>query len=218
MGCIFACLFKCLGIRGLPEDAAPLVSPERDEILAELQGTWIMEPIDTGSGLVGAMAKNAGNSIVTFNGGTMLVGGIEPRYQQVFLSRTPDGNLYLDQMGSYVEDWNKAEGVMRLNDAMGMKLLLRKQGAAPAQTSAPVHQQPASQPIVLPVWWETMQDPSGRVYYKNNNNGTTSWAPPTPEQIAKETQERNAQAIADIGQTRGPPPPAFDQPPPAFSS
>jgi len=218
MGCIFACLLKCLGIRGLPEDAAPLGAPERDDILLQLQGTWIIEPIDTGSGLIGAMAKNAGNSIVTFTGSTMLIGGIEPRYQEVFLSRTPDRKLYLDRMGSYVEDWNKAEGVMRINDAMGMILLLRKQRPTLAQTSAPVHQQPASQPIVLPVWWETMQDPSGKVYYKNNHNGTTSWTPPTPEQIAKETQERNAQAVADIGQTGGPPPPAYDQPPPAFSS
>jgi len=209
--CMVACLHQMLGIRGLPWDAAPLVLPERDDILAELQGTWIIEPIDTGSGLSGAMARNAGNSIVTFTGCAMIIGGIEPRQQEVFLSRTPDGRLYLDRMGSYIEEWNRAEGVIRLNDCMGMIMLLRKSGPSPATTSAPVQQQPASQPIVLPVWWETMQDPSGKVYYKNNHNGTTSWTPPTPEQIAKETQERNAQAAADSG------PPAYDQPPPAFS-
>jgi len=36
-----------------------------------------------------------------------------------------------------------------------------------------------------------MTDPDGRIYYRNIEKNTTSWIPPTVEQIAVERNERN---------------------------
>jgi len=63
---------------------------------------------------------------------------------------------------------------------------------------------PAIGMLDLPEWWETSMDPEGRVFYKNKYKNTSSWTPPTPEQIALETQERRTLQED------------FDLPPPAY--
>jgi len=62
----------------------------------------------------------------------------------------------------------------------------------------------------LPEWWEACLDPSGRSYYRNNYKMTTSWYPPTAEQISLETEERRAQENASA--------PNCDLPPPAYDA
>jgi len=54
--------------------------------------------------------------------------------------------------------------------------------------------------LVLPHWWERKVDHRGKVYYKNNFKKTTSWKPPSLEQIALETKEKYA---AERGTTAG---------------
>jgi len=73
-------------------------------------------------------------------------------------------------------------------------------------------QQPAvpSRMIALPEWWEACMDPSGRKYYRNTYKMTTSWDPPTAEQISLETEERRAQENASA--------PNCDLPPPAYDA
>jgi len=90
------------------------------------------------------------------------------------------------------------------------------QAASAPQPGATGNFQPAVKVLVLPAWWESCMDTNGRVYYKNNYKKTTSWTPPTPEQIAFETQERRAQEGAspdDYGA-----PPSYYDSPPAFEA
>merc|ERR1719233_942942 len=83
--------------------------------------------------------------------------------------------------------------------------------SAPVPRPTPVHR-PAPVVVVLPSWWETATDANGKVYYKNNHRMTTSWTPPSAEQIAEETRERNAQAAGqDLPPPDYLPPPAFDE-------
>jgi len=90
------------------------------------------------------------------------------------------------------------------------------QAASAPQPGATGNFQPAVKVLVLPAWWESCMDTNGRVYYKNNYKKTTSWTPPTPEQIAIETQERRAHEGAspdDYGA-----PPSYSDSPPAFEA
>jgi len=98
---------------------------------------------------------------------------------------------------------------------------------APAQTASAPPTETASAPqlsatensqvkvVVLPGWWEACMDANGKVYYKNNYNKTTSWTPPTPEQIVRETQERQAQGVGSPDNFGSAPdnlpPPAYEE-------
>jgi len=221
------------GMRGLPADATPIHPPERDEILRELAGQWDIIP--TGGAQPAISMHNISFSKAYVTGDNItLSGGPNGRVQnqKIFLSRTPAGTLYLDNLGSFVSTWDKVAQEIHINNALNMQLIWRRpqggyQGNAPAanyqQPVAPVFHQPVAavvQPppaqgvrevLVLPSWWETMTDPSGRVYYKNSYKMTTSWTPPTAQQIADETRERNAAAVGEgEGQEGLPPPPAYN--------
>jgi len=213
------------GMRGLPADAIALPPAERDEILRELAGQWDIVPTHVPQNSLGNV-RNIAFSQAYVNGEVItLSGGPHGRVQtqRIFLSRTPAGTLYLDNLGSYVTVWDKANNEIHINNALNMTLIWRRPGGAYAvgnqQPVAPVTYQPVPamfvQPVpaarapavvVLPSWWQTMTDPSGRVYYKNNYKGTTSWTPPTAQQIADETREKNASGEG----VEGPPPPAYN--------
>jgi len=167
-------------------------------------------PVNANNGAGPVFVRNTAFSKAYVTGTQItLSGGPNGRTQseQIYLSRTPAGTLYLDTHGSYVEMWNKAEQEIRIINALNMTLIWRRpQSGAPAavfqQPTVPVFQQapsPAAPTIVvLPAWWETMIDANGRVYYKNNHKMTTSWTPPTAEQIAEETRERNPQGEGEM--------------------
>jgi len=186
-----------------PSDAAPVISPEKEQILDELEGLW-----DIVSGYNICLCCTQHKNVIVK--GTMLCfsGGGNGAYDQyLYLSRTPAGRLYLDTKGCWIEDWNKATQEIRIKYPLNMTYLIRRpRGWRPSQPPPAV--------VVLPSWWETMTDANGRVYYKNNYKMITSWTPPTAEQIAEETRERNSQVK---GYVEGLPPPAHG-PPPAFET
>lgn len=200
--CIYC--FCLRQMNGVPQDAVLIASPEKDEILAELSGLWNLVPIADGQGMMkmGRAFKRAyvTGDKVTFSGGYRN----SSHTQTIHLSRTPTGTIYLDKWGSFIEKWDKVEQEMHVNT--GAMTLLWSRAKKKNVPRAAVEAVPAV--IVLPSWWETSTDPSGRVFYKNNHNMTTSWAPPTAEQIALETKERNVQSFGVEGQ----PPPAFNTP------
>lgn len=213
----------------LPKDAAPIVSPESDQILGELAGEWDIIPVNTGGCIL--CGSNMHFSKVYFRGTAFtLSGGRRGRSytQQLYLSRTPTGTLYLDKFGSYVTEWNKVSQEIHITTSNnGQQLWRRPLTFSSAQAAAPVYHQPVvAAPVVvfLPAWWETHVDPSGRTYYKNNHTMKTSWTPPTAAQIAQETRERNARGEEE-GEGAAPlaynPPPAYNAttasaPPPAY--
>jgi len=226
-GCVY---YQTYGqMRGLPKDAVPIHSPEKEEILGELAGHWQIVPVSAPSRPTiqfvttrGGNPRNIAFSTAYVTGSMLtLSGGPRGRTQSqsLFLSRTPNGTLWLDKLGSYVEVWDKANGELHINNALGMRLMWRRQGTqqqviiqqpvAPVYPSAPAAAAPAV--VVLPQWWSTKTDPNGRVYYRNAHNGTTSWTPPTAQQIAAETREREegwyGQTAVGAG---GLPPPAYD--------
>jgi len=130
--------------------------------------------------------------------------------QQLYLSRTPTGTLNLDNLGSFIEVWNKVPQEIRINNALNMILRWRRPRNWVLVPQAAAGSQPPVAVVVLPTWWETMTDANGKVYYKNNHKMATSWTPPTAEQIAEETRERNA--VASDGM-EGLPPTAYNVPP-----
>jgi len=207
-------------MRGLPSDAVALPPAERDEILGELAGQWDIIPssVPTRSNMptVAFSTAYVNGDVITLSGGPY--GKVQT--QRIYLSRTPGGTIYLDKLGSYITVWDKALHEIHINNALNMTLIWRRpRGVHPAgnqQTGTVILQPapaaaPAAQPqaiVVLPSWWETMTDPSGRVYYKNNYKMTTSWTPPTAQQIADETRERNAGGEGEG--VEGLPPPAYN--------
>jgi len=208
MGMIF--LYRRMIMRGLPPDATPLISPEKEEVLNELSGEWDIVPVRGSNSAFGrtiAFSKAyVTGTQVTLSGGPRA----RTQVQQLHLSRTPAGTLYLDNYGSYIESWDKVQQEIRINTAQNMILIWRRpRNGVPVQQAAPVSQPPAAV-VVLPTWWETMTDANGKVYYKNNHKMATSWTPPTAEQIAEETRERNA--VASDGM-EGLPPTAYNVPP-----
>jgi len=223
IGCILLAPCACVAViirritgRGrtqdLPADAAPVFSPEKEDILNALAGEWDIVPVSTEPNHVSA--ENTAFTKVTVTGARITLSGPHGRTltQQINLTRTPLGRLYLDQ-GTYIEVWNKVEQEIHINSGLNKTLIWRRpRSAVPAPQAAPAPQQPAAV-VVLPSWWETMTDANGRMYYKNNYKMTTSWTPPTVEMIADETRERNAQPAEDME----PPPPAYN-PPPAFET
>jgi len=229
---VFIVVCLRLQCRGLPKDAVPVPPQERDEILRDLAGQWDIIPTSAQTITVGLRQVAYSKAFVSGDRVT-LSGGPRGRVQsqRIYLSRTPDGTLYLDNLGSLVSKWDKAANEIHINNAMNMQLIWRRPGGylanAPAgnihQPVAPVVHQfqppPAAAPevVVLPSWWETMTDPSGRVYYKNTYKMTTSWTPPTAQQIAAETRERDAEGKRGEGQGL-PPPPSYNAAPANYST
>jgi len=219
-GCVY---YQTYGrMRGLPKDAEPIHSPEKEEILGELAGHWQIVPVSApGSGVTIGLRNVAFSQVFVTGDMLTLSGGPRGRTQSqsIFLSRTPNGTLWLDKLGSYVEVWDKAKGEIHINNAMGMRLMWRRQGVqqpviiqqpvVPVYRPAPAAAAPVV--VVLPQWWSTKTDANGRVYYRNAHNGTTSWTPPTAEQIAAETREREEGWYGQnaVG-AEGLPPPAYD--------
>jgi len=205
------CCLRCVLMRGLPTDAARLPPAERDEILKELAGLWNIVPIDVGG--CSCCTKVSFSQAYVTGDKITLSGGPNARTQQqtIKLRRTPEGRLYVDKHGSYISQWNKVTQEVHINNALNMQLMWKRpQGAVIQQTVV----QAAPAVVVLPSWWETVTDPSGRVYYKNNYKQTTSWTPPTAQQIADETREMNAM---NAGEVEGAPPPSYNAPP-AYNS
>jgi len=200
-------------MRGLPPEAAPVISPEKEDILNELAGEWDIVPVNTGPNPNPVFARNIAFSKAYVTGTQItLSGGPRGRTQtqQIYLSRTPTGTLYLDNLGSYIEVWDKVQQEIHINNALNMTLIWRRpRSGVPLTYAAPAIQRPPAV-VVLPSWWETMTDANGKVYYKNNHKMTTSWTPPTAEQIAEETRERSALAAENM---ESQPPPAYNAPP-----
>jgi len=215
----------------VPSNAEPIHSPEREEILGELAGLWQIVPVSVIEPTVECCVhKNesmrklrlAAFSQACVSGDTVAYsGGPYGRWQNytIILKRTPQGTLYLDQLGSYVEVWDKQkEEITIYNNLQKSRIIWRREGVqkivmqqpiAPVLHPAPVA--PAPVVVVLPAWWSTMTDPSGRVYYRNAHKGTTSWTPPSAEQIAAETRERQIQEYGGTGAgAEGALPPAFN--------
>jgi len=240
--CIGCILWKCGVCSTSDENPVAVVmkldNEEIQEILDLLLGDW---EITTWNGCT---QKTFTKANVTHD--TIHYSAPNGETEEVFLdlSRTPDGNINLDSEGrSYIQEWDEAKqeiivfGFFRLEEFTNLNIETTwcRPGASsatveleielypvPAQTaSAPQpgatgNFQPAVKVLVLPAWWETCMDTNGRVYYKNNYKKTTSWTPPTPEQIALETQERRAQEGAspdDYGA-----PPSYYDSPPAFEA
>lgn len=224
------CKKMCCGNSNVPSNAKPIHSPEREEILRELAGMWKIVPISVippkcclGCEIMDepylsrriaaySQACVTGNS-VSYSGGPT---GRWLSYK-IILKRTPQGTLYLDELGSYVEVWDKQKNEITIyNDLQKSRLRWRREGVQEVvmqQPVAPLLQAPvapAPAVVVLPAWWSTMTDPSGRLYYRNDHKGTTSWTPPSAEQIAAETRERQSQGYGGTGAgAEGAPPPAY---------
>jgi len=194
-------------MRGLPPGATPLTSPEKEKVLNELAGEWDIVPVSNdgkSDSIVFSKAFVTGSKI-TLSGGP---NGMTLD-QQIHLSRTPKGTIYIDKHGSCIEVWNKVLQEIRINNALNMILIWRRpRYGVPVPQAAPVSEPPPAV-VVLPSWWETMTAGNGKVYYKNNYKMTTSWTPPTAEQIAEETRERNAVAAEGMEGL----PPAYNVPP-----
>jgi len=200
--------------KGGPSDTAPLESIEKEEIFNELAGVWDIVSQNTGQENQES-DENIAFSKVNITGTEIIfTGGSHGRakIKQLFLSRTPTGTLHIDNSGTYIENWDKEQQEIHINNALNKTLIWRRpQTGATVPKAAPASQV-APAVVVLPSWWETIIDNNGKMYYKNNHKMTTSWTPPTAEQIAEETRERSIEAAVEMEGL----PPLIYSPPPAF--
>jgi len=221
---LFFCICIVCRMTGLPEDAVPLEPAERNKILRELSGSWRVTP--TSSGVMGMTVKF--NKVYVNGNNALFSGGRKGSTQNrtLYLSRNPAGTLYIDKLGSLISSWDKAKHELHINNNLNMGMMWKRTSGGAREQKV---QQPdfhniaaALQPavVVLPSWWEAKINPSGRVYYQNNYKMSTSWNPPTAQQIAIETQERNAEGIEMMKgetQTTANAPSDYSAPPPPFS-
>jgi len=214
--CFCFCCCQCPHTRGLPSDATPVESPEKEDILNELAGEWDIVPVKVPT-YVGRQRPFAFAKVYVTGTQLTFSGGPEgsTHTDNIYLSRTPAGTLYIDNYGSYIKVWNKIKQEITINTGLNATIIWRRQQSGVLATrAAPAIQLPVV--IALPSWWEILTDANGKVYYRNNHKMTTSWTPPSPEQIAEETRERNAQTFGEI---EGLPPPAYNpayNPPPVY--
>lgn len=218
-------VMAALQTRGLPEDAQDISgTAEGDLLLADLQGEWKIIPFNaavhanpnTGVAYQSRIRRIAYDT--AYVNGTMLSlsGGnaISPQTQQLFLSKTPSGTIYLDRLGSYITNWDKTKHEIHINNALNMTLIWKRKADWIMQNAGSVPNPAPVQVLILPHWYEQLKAPDGRTYYRNNFKKTTSWTPPTQAEIDAD----KAAGAGAPSTTAGAPPPNYDAPPPAFDA
>eukprot|EP00747_Dinoflagellata_sp_TGD_P075878 gnl/TRDRNA2_/TRDRNA2_158915_c2_seq3.p1 gnl/TRDRNA2_/TRDRNA2_158915_c2~~gnl/TRDRNA2_/TRDRNA2_158915_c2_seq3.p1 ORF type:complete len:261 (-),score=49.99 gnl/TRDRNA2_/TRDRNA2_158915_c2_seq3:302-1084(-) len=142
VNCCFMVLLKYVmspKVRGIPRSSVPLSDRETKEMLAKLQGKWVIQPLDGISG--GAFASAVTYTDVFVRGDSYTVtGGFHrtkhgsapnPPQQNTFhMYRGPNKEIYIDFIGSMLTNMNFAGGEITLDNAMGIKALWQRKWKA----------------------------------------------------------------------------------------
>jgi len=164
----------------LPDDAVSLPTSEARTRMEEMLGEWRIVPLAAGNARFGFHTAafqtayvEAGNAPglegvdlgkVTLSGGygrgrKGRMRALQPQTQPIRFSRTPDGTLYVDSLGTKVERWAAPQGEITFHSALGLRFAWRRDaGGLPGAPPLSVAQEQQMQPMQMqPMQMQPMQ-------------------------------------------------------------
>lgn len=158
--CCCPCMMLCVPkIRGILKGSQPLPADEQKALLEQMAGNWKIQPLDGGKGTFQYEDAMVRDNYYVLTGGQRNRGHGKDRHavanapmkEQFHFYRGPNGELYIDNIGSMITKLDFANGEIEMNNGIGFVLLWQRgwkrdglpppqqqQMAAPAAVATPV--------------------------------------------------------------------------------